>query len=225
MQKRKHCLWNIRKLILFLSELIITPIQAAIQVQTRNIITMNKTKIHMIMLLLGKTLPPDLGRHPIRTQCTPGPTPHRTDTAGRGRTTGEGHSWTRSTWTPSSYRSWGPGRKTTPLLPVTMATGKWREQGILGTQVQSGRGEGVTTHILVFLWFVSNNWVCLSGLLSLSSFAVWMCVSICMCYRETFFIKWSPPHPPSLLYDLKFFSAVCKNCRTCMIDIAFNFIM
>lgn len=150
MQKRKHCLWNIRKLILFLSELIITPIQAAIQVQTRNIITMNKTKIHMIMLLLGKTLRPDLGRRPIRTQCTPGPTPHRTDTAGRGRTTGEGHSWTRSTWTQSSCRSWGPGRKTTPLLPVTMATGKWREQGILGTQVQSGRGEGVTTHILVF---------------------------------------------------------------------------
>lgn len=90
--KKKTLLMKYSELILFLSELIITPIQAAIQVLTRNIITMNKTKIHMIMLLLGKTLPPDLGRRPIRTQCTPGPTPHRTDTAGRGRTTGEGRS-------------------------------------------------------------------------------------------------------------------------------------
>lgn len=176
--KKKTLLMKYSELILFLSELIITPIQAAIQVPTRNIITMNKTKIHMIMLLLGKTLPPDLGRRPIRTQCTPGPTPHQTDTAGRGRTTGEGRSWTRSTWTPSSCRSWGPGRKTTHL-PVTMATGKWWEQGILGTQVQSGRGEGLQLTYWCFCDFW-DNWVCVSGLVACLP-SPFRCVYLSLC--------------------------------------------
>lgn len=192
------------ELILFLSELIITPIQAAIQVPTRNIITMNKTKIHMIMLLLGKTLPPDLGRRQIRTQCTPGPTPHRTDTAGRGRTTGEGRSWTRSTWTPSSCRSWGPGRKTTHL-PVTMATGKWWEQGILGTQVQSGRGEGLQLTYWCFCDFW-DNWVCVSGLIACLPYRLDVCIYLYVFNRGIFH---QVVFPLSLFYELKFCKYKC----------------